>query len=222
MDDAGRHWRAAVNVLSQESPSELLFAAADPFRHPVLAALPASAAGWAPVPSAPGGAALDLIRGNVVDPSDLRPVPPDVAGPDNDLADRLDQSWHTDDTTGHALDQVPPGPPPAGPAAPVRIIAALANPAGPAPEAETVTLVNVSDVAIDVGGWRLADRMKRAGPLPDVAIPPGRVLVVHLPQTVQLGNDGGAITLLDAGGLKVHGVVYTREQARREGWTITF
>ena len=39
---------------------------------------------------------------------------------------------------------------------------------------------------------------------------------------VQLGNKGGSITLLDKGGLKVFGVSYTAEQARREGWTVTF
>jgi len=37
-----------------------------------------------------------------------------------------------------------------------------------------------------------------------------------------LGNNGGAITLLDPNGLKVHGVSYTADQARPEGWTITF
>jgi hypothetical protein len=39
---------------------------------------------------------------------------------------------------------------------------------------------------------------------------------------VVLGNSGGAITLLDPNGLKVHGVSYTGEQAGTEGWTITF
>jgi hypothetical protein len=39
---------------------------------------------------------------------------------------------------------------------------------------------------------------------------------------VALGNRGGTITLLDASGLKVHGVSYTSDQARREGWTLTF
>jgi hypothetical protein len=37
-----------------------------------------------------------------------------------------------------------------------------------------------------------------------------------------LGNNGGIVTLLDPQGLKVHGVSYTRDQAAREGWTITF
>jgi len=39
---------------------------------------------------------------------------------------------------------------------------------------------------------------------------------------VQLGNDGGAITRLEAGELKVDGVAYTRDQARVEGWTLVF
>src|SRR5262245_35846170 len=90
VDDDGVHYRAAVNVLSQESPSDLLFATIDDFRHPVVGVLPASAQGWTPLASQPGGAALDLIRGNLVDPAAMRPLPPDVPGVDNDLADRLD------------------------------------------------------------------------------------------------------------------------------------
>jgi len=39
---------------------------------------------------------------------------------------------------------------------------------------------------------------------------------------VQLGNKGGEITLLDATGLKVHGVAYTAAQAARSGWTVVF
>ncbi|WP_447603951.1 hypothetical protein [Nitrospira sp. Nam80] len=43
-----------------------------------------------------------------------------------------------------------------------------------------------------------------------------------LSRDVQLGNDGGIITLLDGQGLKIHGVSYTKEQVQREGWTIVF
>jgi hypothetical protein len=39
---------------------------------------------------------------------------------------------------------------------------------------------------------------------------------------VQLGNKGGTITLLDNKGLKVDGVAYTEEQAKKEGWTLVF
>jgi hypothetical protein len=53
-------------------------------------------------------------------------------------------------------------------------------------------------------------------------LPAGASLVVALDGQAQLGNNGGAITLIDATGLKVHGVTYTAEQARPEGWTVTF
>jgi hypothetical protein len=39
---------------------------------------------------------------------------------------------------------------------------------------------------------------------------------------VPLSNDGGLITLLDAAGLKVHGVSYTKAQVARQGWTLAF
>jgi hypothetical protein len=39
---------------------------------------------------------------------------------------------------------------------------------------------------------------------------------------VPLSNDGGIITLLDAQGLKVDGVSYTKTDAGKPGWTIVF
>lgn len=39
---------------------------------------------------------------------------------------------------------------------------------------------------------------------------------------VALGNKGGTITLVDANGLKVDGVAYTKDAASAEGWTIVF
>ena len=217
VDDDGTSYRIAVNVLSQLAPSELLYLAVDDFRHPLTALLPGAAA-WTPLPSMPGAANLDFIRGNLFDPAMMRPLPPDVVGPDNDLADRLDhyteraigdadatctpsasvgvpratrgqdlrlparqrcprhphepgqqravpqrrrrvagrraaaalprrgswvaiflafqsQAWHTDDTTGHAIEGAPPRPTPGSDVVPVRIVAALVNPLGPAPEA---------------------------------------------------------------------------------------
>ena len=40
--------------------------------------------------------------------------------------------------------------------------------------------------------------------------------------TAGIGNGGGTVTLLDAGGLKVHGVAYTAADAEHEGWTVAF
>jgi uncharacterized protein YukJ len=301
-DDQGTGYRVAVNVLSQEAPSELLYLAIDDFHHPLTGELP-TASGWISLPPRPGAANLDFIRGNLFDPTLMRPLPPDVVGPDNDLADRLDhyvqraigdgaavvyafgqrwgpegsadkvfgfrpgngvhdihmnqgnsgrfrdddgvwqdggllvhfptqdqwvaillafqsQAWHTDDTTGHAVEDGPPGP--LLTRAPVRIVAALVNPVGPAPERETVTLLNASPEPVNLAGWRLADRVKRTCPVPDVQLLPGGTVAVTLASDVQLGNKGGALTLLDPGGLKVDGVAYTADDAREEGWSIVF
>ena len=124
------------------------------------------------------------------------------------------QSWHTDDTTGHALDVEP--------ASSVQVVAALVNPAGPTPENESVTLLNTSPDEVDLTGWSIADRDKRRSLVPAVRLAAGEALRVPLQAPVQLGNKGGAITVLDAGGLKVHGVAYTAEQVRRDGWTVAF
>lgn len=89
-DSRGTHYRGAVNVLSQQAPSELLFLAIDDFRHPVTTQLPPPGSGWTELPSRPGTASLDFIRGNLFAPESMRELPPDVIGPDNDLSDRLD------------------------------------------------------------------------------------------------------------------------------------
>jgi uncharacterized protein YukJ len=86
----GTHFRAAVNVLSQQSPPDLLYLVDDDFRHPLTDAVQALGAGWHELPHRAGGANLDYVRANLFDPARMRPLPPDVSGPDNDLADLLD------------------------------------------------------------------------------------------------------------------------------------
>ncbi|MBP2329676.1 uncharacterized protein YukJ [Kibdelosporangium banguiense] len=302
VDDDAVHYRVAVNVRSQQMPSELLYHVADDFRHPITDALPEPGSGWTVLPSKPGGASLDFIRGNLFDPKTLRLLPPDLAGPDNDLADLFDhyvqraqqdpnahlyvfgerwgpennvpdkifgfrpgngvhdihmnqgnsaqfrrdngvwqdggllirfggesrwvamflafqsQSWHTDDRTGHALD----GEPDRSAREIVRIVGALVNPVGPAPETETVTLINASPAPVDLTGWQLVDRAKTASPIPSQTLAPGVTLKVELTNGMKLGNNGGAITLLDAKGIKIHGVSYTADQSHDEGWTVVF
>jgi uncharacterized protein YukJ len=84
------HYRIAVNVKSQASPSELLFLVNDNFQHPITADLPDLAAGFTPLASAPGGQALDFIRANLFKRTDMRILPPSLPGPDNDLSDQLE------------------------------------------------------------------------------------------------------------------------------------
>lgn len=139
------------------------------------------------------------------------------------------QTWHTDDRTGHQIKAISvpggperePGETPQEPDFIVRIIAALVNPIGQAPESETATLINTSSQPVNLAGWAIADRLKNKHVLTGT-LAPGATLTIALPQKVQLGNQGGIITLLNDQGLKVHGVSYTKQQAQREGWTIVF
>ncbi|MGH3938951.1 MAG: DUF2278 family protein [Pseudonocardiaceae bacterium] len=304
-------FRVAVNVLSQQSPSELLYVADEAFQHPLVQALPDLPEGFTLVPSRPGGLAVDYIRGNLFDRRAMRALPATAPGPDNDLADKLEhyvsraaadpaariyafgerwgpeegrpdkifgfspgngvhdihmnqgntgrfrrddgvwqdgglllhypgadqwvaiflafqsQAWHTDDQTGHTLADLPtPGPAPTpGPTEPdhvVRIVAALVNPVGPAPERETVTLLNTGAQDLDLGGWALLDRLKQRMPLDPSTLPAGEATRIQLRPPIQLGNQGGLLTLLNPAGLKVDGVAYTQQQAEAEGRTIVF
>lgn len=304
-------FRVAVNVLSQEEPAELLYVAEENFRHPLTQGLPGLPDGFTPLPSQPGGMALDYIRANLFDRRQMQPEPASAPGPDNDLADKLDhyvrraavdpgarlyafgqrwgpeakipdkvfgflpgngvhdihmnqgnskrfrgddgvwqdgglllhypaqdqwvgiflafqsQAWHTDDHTGHTTGGLPePGPAPVpGPGEPdgiARIVAALVNPPGPAPEAETITLVNASPQPVDLAGWSITDRVKHQMTLDGGPLAPGDSRRVQVTAPVQLGNQGGQITLLNPDGLKVDGVAYTQAQASAEGWTIIF
>ncbi len=86
----GSEFRVAVNVLSQQQPSELLYLADEAFGHPLVQDLPTLPDGFTPLSSQPGGLALDFIRANLFDHTLMRPVPATAPGPDNDLADKLD------------------------------------------------------------------------------------------------------------------------------------
>jgi uncharacterized protein YukJ len=296
---AGTSYRIAVNVKSSVAPSELLYLIKENFGHPILARLADLQEGFATLASQPGGMALDFIRGNLFDRSEMRLLPHNVPGPDNDLSDRIEhyvnrainepgalvfafgqrwgpeqgqrdkifgfqpgngihdihmnqgnvaayrhddgvwqdgglilrfpsgnqwvgvflgfqsQAWHTDDATGHAIELAEE------PDKTVRIMAAMVNPVGGGAEAESAILLNPTPRAIDLAGWKIADQQKRKCPLAG-RLPAGGVLTVRLTAPTQLGNSGGIITLLDANGLKVDGVSYTREQAKREGWLVVF
>ncbi len=145
------------------------------------------------------------------------------------------QAWHTDDRTGHAIatqapsdpkapqpsPDLPPQPLPEEPEKLARIVAALVNPQGTGVEQETVTLLNASPKPIDLTGWTIANQFKNKHSLTGT-LQAGSTLLVTLSPTVQLGNNGGLITLLNKAGLKVDGVSYTKQQAQRQGWTIVF
>jgi uncharacterized protein YukJ len=315
-------YRIAINVKSQQTPSEVEYVVIERFQHPIAAIVEPLPTGFTPLERRPGSGALDFIRGNLFDRSAMRPLPFSVPGFDNDLNEKVDrvmqravadeaalvyafgerwgpepgvkdkyfgflpgngihdihmnqgnsaqfadddgvfqdggllvhfpdqhewtaiflkfqsQAWHTDDRTGHRLTTPapptpqPPAPrPPAPPPPPepptsddpegiVRIVAALVN-AVSSPEVEVVTLLNTSPRDINLKGWALLDTQKQKLPLSDV-LKAGATRTVQIRQPLALSNKGGVITLIDEQGLKVHGVAYTREQARNPGWTLVF
>jgi uncharacterized protein YukJ len=307
--DNKQSYRLAINVKSVQAPFDLLYFVDDNFQHSITNNLTALDLGFHPLPSKPGDLALDYIRGNLFNVTQMKPLPYNMPGPDNDLNELIDlyiqrainsdkavlyafgekwgpedkadkifgfrpgngvhdmhmnqgssgtfqkdngvyqdgglliqfpernqwvaaffafqsQSFHTDDVTGNPL--APDKPPlPLDPtiptvAAQVRIIAALVNPTGEDPGQESVTLLNASPSSVDLTGWALADRLKRKHTLTGI-IESGAVMRVPLSGAdVQLANDGGIITLLDTKGIKIDGVSYTKEEAKKQGWTIVF
>jgi uncharacterized protein YukJ len=314
VDEDGTHFRAAINVLSQTAPSEVMFYVKSFFVHPVTAIVKVLPSGFHPLTSDSNSGALDFIRGNLFPPGLMTPLPVNAPGPDNDLNEKLDQvvqramsdedalvyafgqrwgpenkadnyfgfkpgngihdihmnqgnvgrfvnddgvwqdggllfefpnqnqwtavflkfqsqSWHTDDQTGHTLnepgpeeptqpDPIQPQPTENLPDGLVRIVAALVN-SKESPEKEWVYLLNTSDRSISLQGWHLADKQKAKMPLSGT-VAAGAVLKVDIMPPVALSNKGGIISLLNANGLKVDGVSYTREQANQPGWTVVF
>lgn len=305
LTDGHNKHRIAINVKSQESPSELLYLVNDAFQHPILDPLKGLSFGFHRLEHQPGGLALDFIRGNLFHPAEMKPLASDISGPGNDLKELIDlyiqraiqsedavlyafgaawgpepatrdqyfdflpgsgihdihmnqgnagkyqrdngvyqdgallihfpsreqwvaiflafqsQCFHTDDQTGHAIPEVCQGE--EEPEATVRILAALVNPSGVDTGKESILLINVSPQLVDLNGWSLADKQKRKQELRDLRLAGGAILTVPLSGTaVQLANDGGIITLLNAQGIKVHGVAYTQAQTKKQGWTLVF
>ena len=138
------------------------------------------------------------------------------------------QSWHTDDITGHRLPDIPvpipvPELPEAVPDGMVRIVAAKVNPAGGDVGNETVVLINTAPEAINLNNWSIADKNKKKEKLDGPVLGPGETTTVILGgRGAQLSNKGGIISLLDNQGIKIDGVFYTREQAKKQGWTLVF
>lgn len=121
------------------------------------------------------------------------------------------QALHTDDITGHTL------PAPAARDGLVRIVAARLRVAKGQPQ--TVTLLNTGAEPVDLAGWCLADYRKDRCPLTGV-LAPGAAVAVPLVAPVALALTGDIITLLDAGGLKIDGVAYSKRQVLGEGRTV--
>ena len=159
---------------------------------------------------------------------------PGPAGMDRGLPEVPVATWHTDDRTGHTIAAPAPGSPTApghrqppeppttdDPEGLVRIVAALVN-------RDAVARGRGGDAAqhgAHTTSTSTAGRCstpRRSGCRSRSALTRGRDTRRPVSQPLALSNKGGVITLVDDKGLKVHGVSYTKEQARNPGWTIVF
>lgn len=85
--------RVSINTMSATPPSQVLYYADANFQHPITdailqASLPFD---FTPLSSAPGGLALDFVRGNLFDPGKMVPLPGVSTGDSSSLNDELDQ-----------------------------------------------------------------------------------------------------------------------------------
>lgn len=87
-------YRIAVNVKSaaKNAPSILLFQTITAVPPKLKTALRALSPGYQKLASKPGGPAQDYVRGGLVKPRAMIPVPPDKPGSDNDLKDKLEDA----------------------------------------------------------------------------------------------------------------------------------
>jgi uncharacterized protein YukJ len=107
ISDGNTKYRIAINVKSKQSPSELLYFVQENFDHHIIDDLTQLDLGFNRLDTKPGGAALDFIRGNLFDPTQMKPLPHNVPGPDNDLNELIElyieRSLNSDDATVYAF-----------------------------------------------------------------------------------------------------------------------
>jgi uncharacterized protein YukJ len=72
---AGTHFRLAINVLSDQAPSQLEYLIDDNFQHPITAGLLTLSEGFTALAKGPGTLALDFIRGNLFSAEEMRLLP---------------------------------------------------------------------------------------------------------------------------------------------------
>lgn len=82
-------YRIAINVKSQAHPSEVLYFVGENFNSEDITKLPDLEFGFTSIINNNPDIGLDYIRGNLLDPTKMIPLPADVEGPDNDLNEKI-------------------------------------------------------------------------------------------------------------------------------------
>ena len=137
------------------------------------------------------------------------------------------QTFQTDDTGAPRTTVVLPDgtKPPVviGSRPSVAIVAAVVNPDGEEIGHEAVTLIDTLALPVNLAGWKIEDRDGNSDSLDGVQLRGGESkLIVLTGQGARLGNNGGAISLLDRDGVRIHSVTYSKEDAAEQGRTILF
>jgi uncharacterized protein YukJ len=90
---AQKDYRIAINVKSVQAPFDLLYYVDDNFKHPISDRLTKLKDGFNEIKASErkaGGIALDYIRANLFDVKNMKPLPYNKPGADNDLNDLID------------------------------------------------------------------------------------------------------------------------------------
>ncbi len=91
IEASGVFHRIAINVKSKLAPPEVLFYMDEDFHHSILADIldQALAPGFTALPSRPNSIALDFIRRNMFPIEDMKAIPYNMPGADNDLNEKV-------------------------------------------------------------------------------------------------------------------------------------
>lgn len=120
-----------------------------------------------------------------------------------------------------APDDTTPKPIPSFGESSIKIVAAMVNPSGDERSKETVYLINITNKAIDLNGWKIEDTSRQKQELSNLTIAPFQMIVVSVNQ-LELSNKGGIINLYDKEGKKIDGVSYTKNASAKDDVLITF
>jgi uncharacterized protein YukJ len=104
----------------------------------------------------------------------------------------------------------------------VYIERALINPGGPDAGREIVVLGSLATTAQNLTNWRLLDKNSRITPITTTLAPGQSVLISLDGNGVQLGNEGGTLTLQDDHNTQMDVVTYTAEDASADNRYVRF
>lgn len=90
VDQQSVNYRIAVNVLSDVKPYNLLYHVDEDFKYSTTAALLQLPDGFTALPSRPDGLAIDFVRSNIVDESQMQPLHFTDIGSETQLNDLVD------------------------------------------------------------------------------------------------------------------------------------